>query len=464
MIIRFWKWWFTPRSNDPTVVYRERALRFLLPVFFLFRVLAISNAYSSPTAPRPYFPIWVALATFIPLFLSLYFLLIDRIDWAGVLILLNWYLMDMINLPVDGYWNPGFQISLIIQVVLATLLLPSRTILPFLFFQIITVGLWGYWLNSNHFDPPLLSSGQPVVGFLRAIITVSVQETMILFIVRYLRLEMEKYLRLQQTSIAQLQNEITERRRLQGEREIYIDELNARNAELERFTYTVSHELKSPIVTVKNYIGSVNEDLHQKKYDRAHKDLTRISSAADKLHRTISDLLELSRIGRIVIPPEEIELAQLTREVLETIDGRIKAHNITVTISPDLPIVYGDRDRLREVFQNLIDNAAKYMGEQPNPSIEIGTSDNQNEQVIFVKDNGLGIELEYHKRIFGLFEKLDSTIEGTGIGLALIKRIIEIHGGSVWVESGGFGKGSTFCFTIPDSRKKYLTTPTESLS
>jgi signal transduction histidine kinase len=119
-----------------------------------------------------------------------------------------------------------------------------------------------------------------------------------------------------------------------------------------------------------------------------------------------------------------------------------------------LPTVFGDRDRLREVFQNLIENAAKYMGEQVKPSIEIGTDNNHNKPYIFVRDNGIGIPSEYHSRIFGLFEKLDPTIEGTGIGLALIKRILEVHGGSIWVESDGLGNGSTFCFTISDNGQR----------
>jgi signal transduction histidine kinase len=108
---------------------------------------------------------------------------------------------------------------------------------------------------------------------------------------------------------------------------------------------------------------------------------------------------------------------------------------------------------LREVFENLITNAAKYAGDQPEPNIEIGARDNGNEQVIFVKDNGIGIEEQYQTRIFALFEKLNPTIEGTGIGLALVKRIIETHGGRVWVESDGLGKGSTFCFTIPNAKQ-----------
>ena len=106
------------------------------------------------------------------------------------------------------------------------------------------------------------------------------------------------------------------------------------------------------------------------------------------------------------------------------------------------------------MFENLIDNAVKYSGDQSDPSIEIGVKEKNGEQIIFVKDNGLGIDAMYHTKIFSLFEKLNPTIEGTGIGLALVKRIIETHGGMIWVESEGLGKGSTFCFTIPDARKQ----------
>ena len=106
------------------------------------------------------------------------------------------------------------------------------------------------------------------------------------------------------------------------------------------------------------------------------------------------------------------------------------------------------------MFENLVDNAVKYMGEQTDPIIEIGTRGPLSEPVFYVKDNGMGIEEQYKEKIFGLFEKLDPTVEGTGIGLALVKRIVETHGGKIWVESVGPGKGSTFCFTIPDNRSK----------
>ena len=123
--------------------------------------------------------------------------------------------------------------------------------------------------------------------------------------------------------------------------------------------------------------------------------------------------------------------------------------DIEIDASKDLPIVRGDHPRLVEVIQNLIDNAAKFTADQPNPHIQIGMRDNNGEKVFFVKDNGIGIDPAYHEKIFGLFDKLDPRSEGTGVGLALVKRIIEIHSGRIWVESEGKGKGSTFYFTLP---------------
>ncbi|MBK9927969.1 MAG: GAF domain-containing sensor histidine kinase [Anaerolineales bacterium] len=236
------------------------------------------------------------------------------------------------------------------------------------------------------------------------------------------------------------------------EREQFIQELGNRNAELERFTYTVSHDLRSPIITIRGFIGMLDKDMREGQRERVKQDMQRISNATDKMAALLSDLLELSRIGRLVNPPEEIDLVQLAHDTLETVDGRLRAKNISTNISPNLPRVKGDRVRIGEVLENLLDNAAKYMGEQKDPRIEIGVKDKDGEQVIYVKDNGMGIDPQYLQRIFGLFEKLDPTSEGTGIGLALIKRIVEVHGGNIWAESEGKGKGSTFCFTIPSDR------------
>lgn len=237
------------------------------------------------------------------------------------------------------------------------------------------------------------------------------------------------------------------------------EQLQQKIAELERLTYTISHELKNPLVTIKGFMGSIANDLENRNYERAQKDILRVSKATDKMKDTISGLLNLSKIGQVVHPSEEVDLASLVYEVLGAMRGRIDAANIKVQISSDLPLVYSERERLKEVYENLIENAVRYMGGQAAPMLEIGMRSDGREGILFVRDNGMGIDPQYHTKVFGLFEKLDVQSEGAGIGLALVKRIIETNGGRIWVESEGEGKGATFCFTIPDNRKKDVSQP-----
>jgi PAS domain S-box-containing protein len=229
-----------------------------------------------------------------------------------------------------------------------------------------------------------------------------------------------------------------------------IEELEAKNAELERFTYTVSHDLKSPLVTITGFLGYLEMDAVRGNIDKVKMDILRISNAARKMEYLLNDLLELSRVGRLMNPPENIPFEDILREALEQVRGRMEAGQVRVVIQPDLPIVHGDRVRLVEVVQNLLENAAKYTSGCPDPQVEIGTR-GENEQhypILFVRDNGIGVDPQYHERIFGLFNKLNPQIEGTGIGLTLVKRIIEVHGGRIWIESSR-GSGATFFFTLP---------------
>jgi PAS domain S-box-containing protein len=245
--------------------------------------------------------------------------------------------------------------------------------------------------------------------------------------------------------------DITEQQRAAHERERLIAELQAKNDELERFTYTVSHDLKAPIITVRGFLGLVEQDALAGDHERMRADMQRIKDATDRMRQLLDELLELSRIGRMMNPSVRVPLAAITQEAVRLVQGRIEAHAVRVDVQPDLPVVYGDRARLVEVLQNLIDNACKFMGDQPEPRITIGRggTDRDGNPIVFVRDNGSGIEPQYHERIFGLFDKLDPRSEGTGIGLALVKRIVEVHGGRIWVESAGAKTGSTFCFTLP---------------
>jgi signal transduction histidine kinase len=252
--------------------------------------------------------------------------------------------------------------------------------------------------------------------------------------------------------------DITERKRAEAEREALIRELEAKNAELERFAYTVSHDLKSPLITIRGFLGFVAQDAAAGNLERVRSDLGRIADAVDKMQRLLNELLELSRVGRVIHPPQAVPLGPLAHEAVSLVGGRLRDRGVAVTIAADLPAVWGDRARLLEVLQNLVDNAAKFMGEQQRPRVEIGVRRDHGEPVFFVRDNGRGIEARFRDRVFGLFEKLDPDSEGSGVGLALVKRIVDLHHGRVWVESEGSGRGTTVCFTLPDAPAAAVTT------
>jgi PAS domain S-box-containing protein len=226
-------------------------------------------------------------------------------------------------------------------------------------------------------------------------------------------------------------------------------ELKAKNEEMERFVYTISHDLKSPLVTIQSFLRFLEQDLQRRDEDRIRGDMDHMHNAASRMNRLLNELLELSRIGRKVNPPEEVLLQDVVEEALHMVAGRIAEKRVRVEVTPTPILLYGDRTRLVEVFQNLIDNATKFTGEQTAPRIWIGAEEEEESVVLYVKDNGIGIDPRHSGKLFNLFEKLDPGSEGTGVGLALVKRIIETHSGKIWVESDGPGCGATFRFTLP---------------
>ncbi|KAF5434802.1 Signal transduction histidine kinase [Candidatus Methanophagaceae archaeon] len=162
------------------------------------------------------------------------------------------------------------------------------------------------------------------------------------------------------------------------------------------------------------------------------------------MDRLITDTLQLSRIGRVVNPPKEVPFGALVQEAQE----QIKSGGVEVTVADDFPSVCVDRMRIVEVLVNLITNSIKYMGEQRQPKIDMGYRVDGKTPVFFVQDNGMGIDKSQHETVFELFHKVDSSSNGTGAGLAIVKRIIEVHKGRIWIESEE-GKGCTVCFTLP---------------
>jgi PAS domain S-box-containing protein len=244
---------------------------------------------------------------------------------------------------------------------------------------------------------------------------------------------------------------IIKRMRVEAEQIKLIAELEAKNSELERFSYTVSHDLKAPLITIRGFLGYLEKDANSGNVKRLHEDMTRISEATNKMQQLLNELLELSRIGRLLNPGQLVPFEEIAREAMEIVRGQIEACGAEIIVQDGMPSVYVDRARLVEVVQNLLDNAVKFTRREISPRIEIGSRglDEKGRPILFVRDNGIGIDPQYHERVFGLFNKLDNQSEGTGIGLALVKRIIEFHGGRIWVESSGKDQGSTFCFSLP---------------
>lgn len=225
--------------------------------------------------------------------------------------------------------------------------------------------------------------------------------------------------------------------------------LRQKNFEVEQFIYTVSHDLRSPLVTVKSFLGYLEQDMGSNDAGRVGQDLHFIHTAADKMERLLEELLEMSRIGRRENPPERVRFRELATEALSAVAGQIVGKKVEVRVEDVDQPLRGDRPRLAQIWQNLVDNAVKYMGDQPEPRVELGIVRRDGEVVFFVRDNGIGIAPEYRERVFGMFDKLDRESSGVGLGLSMVKRIVENYGGRIWVESAGRGGGSCFSFTLP---------------
>ena len=267
-----------------------------------------------------------------------------------------------------------------------------------------------------------------------------------------------------QTANVELQNEILEREKAQEELrkardglEIRVKErtaeLQAKNGEMERFIYTVSHDLRSPLVTIQGFQGFLKKDVEINDTAKVKTDLNMIENAVTKMDHLLMETLELSRIGRVANPPEDVPFEEIVQEALMQTSPRLKSQGVEVSVAENLPIVHVDRTRIVEALVNLIENSIKYKGEQQHPEIEIGYRTGDDDTVFFVRDNGMGIDPSQHQKVFELFYKVNKKSEGTGAGLAIVKRIFEVHGGRIWVESE-IGKGTTMCFTLPVQSNK----------
>lgn len=243
--------------------------------------------------------------------------------------------------------------------------------------------------------------------------------------------------------------DITRRKQADQEREQLIRELEIKNAELERFVYTISHELKAPLVTIAGFSGYLIDNVTANRKEKLSDDIMHINSAVKTMSTLLDELIEVARIGGVPESYEDISMSDLASRVVESIRSDPSLPEVWIEIAQDLPSVHGSYRQLEKVLRNLLENAIKFSEPGRAPLIKIGVRRQEEEDVVFVQDNGIGIDPAYHERIFTLFERLDPSIGGTGVGLAIVHRVIEQHGGRVWAESQGEGSGSTFFIAFP---------------
>jgi PAS domain S-box-containing protein len=241
--------------------------------------------------------------------------------------------------------------------------------------------------------------------------------------------------------------DVTDRKRME-------EQLQKTNEELQDFVHVVSHDLKTPVISIygfsdrllRNYTGTLDE--------KGRKYLEHIMSSATRMEALVSDLLTFSRIGRMVSKIESDSSLDIVENVISDLRERLKKNVVELVVAEGLPTISCDRERLHQVFENLIGNAIKFTRTTEAPRIEIGYEDKDKFHQFYVKDNGMGIDPQNHRKIFEKFERLEEgeDEEGTGLGLAIVERIATSHGGKVWVESQK-GKGATFYFTLPKAPK-----------
>jgi PAS domain S-box-containing protein len=255
--------------------------------------------------------------------------------------------------------------------------------------------------------------------------------------------------------------DVTDRKRaeeqitaLNEELKRHVAQLQAANAELEAFSYSVSHDLRAPLRHLNGFIEMLNKRTAKGLDEKSKHYLDVISASSNQMGRLIDDLLGFSRAGRVEMKREEMDSNTLAREVIAELSDETRGRNVVWEIKT-LPRVVGDPALLRLVWTNLISNALKFTRGRSRSIIEIEAEERGKDYVFHVKDNGVGFDMKYKHKLFGLFQRLHrpEEFEGTGVGLANVQRIVRRHGGSVWAE-GVLGEGATFSFSLPKQRRQ----------
>jgi light-regulated signal transduction histidine kinase (bacteriophytochrome) len=229
-------------------------------------------------------------------------------------------------------------------------------------------------------------------------------------------------------------------------------QLEAAIKELESFSYSVSHDLRAPLRAISGFAGLLQES-HQESLDaEAQRKLSIISGQAARMGTLIDDLLAFSRLGRKALKPASLDMAQMARQSFDRLNHDGDVHP-EIRIGK-LPAATADASLLEQVWSNLLSNAIKFSSKKDKPVVEVGAISEESENIYFVRDNGAGFDPRYTSKLFGVFQRLHGEVEfpGTGVGLALVHRIISRHGGRVWAD-GQPGDGATFHFSLPKEKR-----------
>ncbi len=228
-----------------------------------------------------------------------------------------------------------------------------------------------------------------------------------------------------------------------------IRELERSNRELQQFAYVSSHDLQEPLRTVTVYAQLLQKRYQGKLDEKGDKYLTYMFDAANRMSSLITDLLAFSRVGSSAEPFQPVEMESVLKDALTNLKVAIEGSGVEITHDP-LPQVEGDRGQLTQLLQNLIANGLKYQKKDTAPRVSVSVERQHDEWVFGVHDNGIGIDPQFYDRIFIIFQRLHKREEfsGTGMGLAICRKIVERHGGRIWVESSP-GEGSSFYFSLP---------------
>lgn len=238
---------------------------------------------------------------------------------------------------------------------------------------------------------------------------------------------------------------------MSGSLKVMVDDLEQKNVELEGFIYSLSHDLKTPVVTMTSLMGLIRSYQDKHEFEQAATYLDKAEQAGQNMQVLLNDVLELARVGRVEAPFTNLSIASVITQALEISTDRLANVSVEIEVSSPLPLVHADAISLDQVLGNLLDNCIQYASSERENKIIIGAELQDEQVLVSIEDNGIGIEEQYAERVFNLFEQLNPKRDGVGIGLTFARRIIENHQGSIWIEPATKLQGARCCFTLPQS-------------